>query len=510
MKTNRYRAPIVLLVFLICFVYVMPTIGLYQRLPDWLAKWLPSKSINLGLDLKGGSYLVYEVDTTGMSKSDADDAVKRALEIIRERVDALGVKEPEIQTEGADKFVVKLAGILDPERAKAVIGQTAMMEFKLVADPKTFAGIISEYDAKVRELYGDKTQDSQLLSFMLNSYGDRYFVYRDDWPVVEKMLNQAKDWGLIPKGVVFHPGEVVKDTSDPLYKAAGGQARMLYLCEEQVEVTGDMLSSAKGSYDQYGKPNVVFEFKSEGSKAFGKLTGNNIGRELAIVLDGVVKSAPVIKARITSNGEISGNFTPQEASDLAMVLRIGALPAPMHIIQEQVVGPSLGRDSIRNGILAAIIGLSLVLLFMVGYYNASGILADFSLFFNMLITAAVLVILGAALTLPGIIGFILSTAMAVDANVLIFERIREEQDLNKTVRACLDTGYKRAFLTILDSNMTTLIGGVALLYFGKGAVKGFAVTLIIGIIASMFTAIVFTKTIYDAITNRFRIKKLYI
>lgn len=510
MKANRFRIPIVTLVFLISFAYVLPTIGLYQILPDWLTRWLPDKPINLGLDLKGGSYLVYEVDTTGMSGGEADDAVRRALEIIRERIDALGVKEPSIQTEGSDKIVVKLAGILDPERAKAVIGQTAMLEFKLLADPTIFVGIIKAYDAKVRELYGEEAKQSQFLSYMLTGYGDKFFVYRDDWNYVQKMLSQADEWGLIPSGVVFHPGDVVEDLDDPLFKAARGQVRIVYLCEEQVDVTGDMLSNAQASYDEYNKPNVIFEFKSEGSKAFGKLTGNSIGRELAIVLDGVVKSAPVVQARITDRGEITGKFSPQDASDLALVLRIGALPAPMHIIQEQVVGPSLGRDSIRNGILAAIIGISMVVLFMVLYYNASGLLADLALLFNMLITAAVLVILGAALTLPGIAGFILSTAMAVDANVLIFERIREERDIGKTVRAAIDAGYRRAFITILDSNLTTMIAGVALLYFGKGAVKGFAVILIIGISASMFTAIVFTKMIYDGITNRFKLKRLSI
>jgi protein-export membrane protein SecD len=290
----------------------------------------------------------------------------------------------------------------------------------------------------------------------------------------------------------------------------GGPCKPIFLLQDETLLTGGHLKSARVAYDQFNQPIVSFEMDSEGGKKFGKITGAHIGERLAIVLDGVVKSAPNINSRITNKGMIEGSFSYDEAADLALVLRTGALPAPVRIVYEQVIGPSLGRDSIRNGIWAAIIGLVLVMLFMFSYYNLSGLLANLALVFNMIIVFAVLIIIRATLTLPGIAGFILSTAMAVDANVLIYERIREELDVGKTVKSAVDSGYRRAFVTILDSNLTTIIAGVVLYFFGTGPVRGFAITLIIGICASMFTAIVVTKTIYDFFLKTFKLKKISI
>jgi preprotein translocase subunit SecD len=263
-------------------------------------------------------------------------------------------------------------------------------------------------------------------------------------------------------------------------------------------------------YDQYGKPNVEFTWNNEGARIFGDLTGAHIKERLAIALDGFVQSAPVIQSRITSKGEITGNFTSEEAADLALVLRSGALPAKLWLIQEQVVGPSLGRDAIRNGVLASVIAFAIIIFLTVFYYHLAGIAADLALAFNLVIVIAVMVFIGATLTLPGIAGVILSVAMGVDANVLVFERVREEMRAGKTVKAAVDAGYKRAFLTILDSNITVAISAVFLYLFGTGPVRGFAVTLVIGILASVFTAVVVTKAVFDYFIINRRVQKLYI
>ncbi len=510
MKSIYYRAALIFIILLVSLAYLLPTIGLYDYLPDWLARFLPKRDIRLGLDLRGGSYLVYEVDTSNLKPDEASDAVDRALEIIRNRIDEFGVAEPSIQKEGKDKIVIKLPGAKDPDRAKNLIGQTAMLEFRLVGDPSLVQDVINRYDEMVRREKGESVKDEDLLSFWVDFVRGDIVVYRDDYDRVMSMLKRAEDEGIVPPGYLFLPGDLIDEPDDELYKMMGGPVRKIYLLEDRVEINGGMLKTARTGYDQFNKPSVTFEMKPEGAKVFGRVTGSNIGRRLAIILDNVVKSAPTIESRITRNGQITGRFTLDEAHDLALVLRTGALPAPVRIVHEQIVGPSLGKDSIRNGIMAAIIGLVLVMIFMVFYYNLSGLLADMALIMNIIIVGAILVLIRATLTLPGIAGFILSTAMAVDANVLIYERIREELDAGKTVRAAVDAGYRRAFITILDSNLTTLIAGIVLFIFGTGPVKGFAVTLIIGICASMFTAIVGTRVVYDYFITRFRIKKIYI
>lgn len=402
--------------------------------------------LKLGLDLQGGSYLVLEV------KSTEGDAVERALEIIRNRIDQLGVSEPLIHREGENWIVVQLPGIKEPERAKELIGKTALLEFRLVNMEKTIMDVL-DADGNIDE---EKIPDGYEV---LPGKGDRRYL--------------------------------IKDTSEITGK---------YLKNAQVEIGG-----------QFNMPYVSLEFEKEGAGVFEEVTSANIGRNLAIVLDGVVQSAPVIRDRIPGGRAIiEGNFTMEEAHDLAIVLRAGALPAPVEIIQETSVDPSLGSDSVRLGFKASVIGFCLVIIFMVIYYQLSGLLASLALVFNLFFVLGAMSALHATLTMSGIAGLVLTVGMAVDANVLIFERIREELRAGKTVRVSIDNGYSRAFSTILDSNVTTLIPAAFLFQFGTGQIRGFAVTLSLGIVFSMFSAVVITHMIYDIALGGKPIKKLSI
>lgn len=525
------RATLIIVVAVLAFLYVCPTINFYQwwqdeyqedhfvfnwpggyetEVPSWLApvgRVLPKRPIKLGLDLKGGIYLIYEVDETGLSDKELRDAVNLTVEIIRKRVDELGVAEPEIQSEGRNRIVVKLPGIKDPARAKELIGTTALLEFKLVNPTDALYKLIQEYTVLEAEAaaggkyvaLGDKLQTIR---------GDTVF-YDDDYEWVKEGFAAAAEKGLVPDGWMVAYSNAVRAEGDETYVELGGDYRSVYLVTEETPITGKFLRNAQMAYDQYGQPNVEFTWNNEGARIFGDLTGGHIKERLAILLDGFVQSAPVIQSRITTRGEITGNFTSEESSDLALVLRSGALPAKLWQIQEQVVGPSLGRDAIRNGVIALLVAFAVIIFLTVFYYHLAGIVADMALLFNLVIVVAVMVLLHATLTLPGIAGLILSVAMAIDANVLIYERIREELRAGKTVKAAVDTGYRRAFLTIFDSNVTTVIAAVFLYLFGTGPVRGFAVTLTIGILASMFTAIVVTKSVFDFFTDR-RVKRLYI
>jgi len=287
---------------------------------------------------------------------------------------------------------------------------------------------------------------------------------------------------------------------------------MPYLIKNKTLLTGASLETAKVQIsDRFGEPNVSIKFNSQGATDFDRITNDNARKRLAIVLDGVVHSAPVIQERISGGqAQITGNFTMDEARDLAIVLRAGALPAPVNILEERTVGPSLGNDSIRQGILATIIGSLLVILFMIVYYRLSGAIADLALIINIVLVLGVLVLFKATLTLPGIAGLLLTVGIAVDANILIFERIREELRTGKTTRLALDTGYNRAFITIIDTHVTGIVSAILLIIFGTGPIKGFAVTTIIGLLASLFTAIFVTRVIFDYFTNNFNIKKLSI
>ncbi|MCX5696529.1 MAG: protein translocase subunit SecD, partial [Candidatus Omnitrophica bacterium] len=411
------------------------------------------KRINLGLDLKGGMHLLLKVDTSKLPEKAKADACDRALEVIRNRIDAFGVREPSIQKQGIDEIVVQLPGITERERAIELIGKTALMEFKLVSD--------------------DTEKLKQALA------------------------------GTVPEGFEL---KYTKDDTAPL------------LLEKNAALTGDAISNASVHFDSsaFNEPVVSLELNSEGAKKFAELTAANVGKRLAIVLDGKIQSAPNIREAIPSGqAQITGRFTMEEAQDLALVLRVGALPAPMYIEEERTVGPLLGQDSINKGIKASIIGVLLVFVFMAGYYFLAGILNDIALILNLVIILGSLGFLplvfpgvSATLTLPGIAGIALALGMAVDANVLINERIREELLSGKTLRAAIGLGYDRAFSAIFDSNLTTVLAAVFLFMFGTGPIRGFAVTLIIGLCASMFTAIVVTRTIFEVLLHYNWIKSL--
>ncbi|HEX7416007.1 MAG TPA: protein translocase subunit SecD, partial [Smithellaceae bacterium] len=295
-------------------------------------------------------------------------------------------------------------------------------------------------------------------------------------------------------------------------RSTGQKGSVPYLLKNKALLTGASLETAKVQIsDRFGEPNVSIKFNSQGAIDFDRITGENVRKHLAIVLDGVVHSAPVIQERISGGqAQITGNFTMDEARDLAIVLRAGALPAPVNILEERTVGPSLGSDSIRQGIMATLIGSLLVILFMIIYYRLSGTVADLALIINIVLVLGVLAAFKATLTLPGIAGLLLTVGMAVDANVLIFERIREELRTGKTIRLSLDTGYKRAFITIIDTHVTGIVSAIFLIIFGTGPIKGFAVTLIIGLLASLFTAVFVTRVIFDYFTWNFNVKKLSI
>ena len=525
MKLFSWKSIFVLVVILIAIIYLIPTMqpGLW-----------PHKRINLGLDLQGGMHLVLEVETekavennvqrigqelrsslkserirqTGLdilsgnqikvqlpdnenlSKFDAllnkefagmetshksegaatvvnirlpqpevdhikDMAVRQALETIRNRIDQFGVSEPDIRRQGENRILVQLPGVKETERAKDLIGKTALLEFKLVDE--------------------------------------------------ENDVNTAL------KGTIPKDDEILYEYSlDPQTGQRIGQVP--YLLKKRTLLTGAQLTDARVQIDsQYNEPYVSIAFDKKGSRIFEKVTEENVKKRLAIVLDNRVYSAPVIQEKIAGGqARITGRFSAEEANDLAIALRAGALPAPVNILEERTVGPSLGSDSIRQGLLSMCIGGILVILFMAVYYKGSGLIANFALLLNIVLISGGLAAFQATLTLPGIAGIILTIGMAVDANVLIFERIREELNLGKTPRAAVDAGYARATLTILDANVTTLIAALVLFQFGTGPVKGFAVTLSLGVIASLFTALIMTRQIFEFLLINRNMKRLSI
>ncbi|OGS24707.1 MAG: protein-export membrane protein SecD [Elusimicrobia bacterium RIFOXYB2_FULL_50_12] len=411
-----------------------------------------NKILNLGLDLRGGTHLLLELDASKLEPGmDASDALDRAREIIRNRVDQYGVAEPLIARQGERWIVVQLPGIKDPQRAKELIGKTALLEFRLV----------------------------------------------DTGTSLNTIIEKAQEKGVAMDEIANHP-DIAKLIPDG-YQLFAGKEDRYYLLKSAPELTGASLVNAKVELgNEYGYPHVSIEFNKDGAKVFARVTGENVDRNLAIVLDGVVQSAPVIRSRIPEGkAKIEGNFPMEEAKLLATVLRAGALPAPVRIIEERSVGPTMGEDSIKFGIMSAAVGAAFVMLFMLIYYGFSGMIANFALVLNFVLLLGMMATLHATLTLPGIAGMALTLAMAVDANVLILERMRDELRAGKTPRVALDAGYDKAFTTILDSNLTTLIAAVFLFQFGTGPVKGFAVTLTLGIIISMFTAILVTRMIYD-------------
>jgi preprotein translocase subunit SecD len=368
-------------------------------------------------------------------------AVQQALETIRNRIDQFGVSEPDIRIQGDRRILIQLPGVKDTQRAKELIGRTALLEFKLV-------------------------DENHSVSDALNG----------DIPPGDEILYESK---------------VNRDTHRT--------EKTPYLVKKRTALTGSYLTDARVEIDsRYNEPYVSITFDKKGARLFARITRENVKKRLAIVLDNNIYSAPVIQEEISGGqARITGSFTAQEARDLAIVLRAGALPAPVKIVEERTVGPSLGTDSIHQGLLSMIVGGILVIVFMAIYYKGSGLVADLAMILNIPLIGAGLAGFGATLTLPGIAGIILTIGMAVDANVLIYERIREELLLGKTPRAAVDAGYERATLTILDANVTTLIAALVLFQFGTGPVKGFAVTLSLGVVASVFTALVVTRAIFD-------------
>ncbi len=473
---------------------------------------LRRKAIHLGLDLQGGMHIVLEVDRSRLSAAEAKDAPERAMEIIRNRVDQFGVAEPLIQRQGEDRIAVQLPGLTDRQRAIDLIGKTALLEFNLVRTPEEVRNVFDRLDAYLaaRGATAGAGLDSSLrrtpLTAHFLSLESSAFIRDQDLPAVESLLATAGIDSIVPadsKLLWGKPGE-------------GGQGvsgRSLYLLKRESEMTGGMIASATAEPDQDspGAMAVGMKMTPRGRADFARVTGNNVNRQLAIVLDGVVNSAPVIRERIPSgDARISGTFNIAEARDLSIVLRAGALPAPVRIIEERSVGPSLGSDSIQQGLTAGLVGTALVVVFMIVYYQLSGVVAIAALVLNVLYVIAALAGFGATLTLPGIAGLVLTIGMAVDANVLIFERIREELRNRKSVRQSVQLGYERAFRTILDANLTTLFSALFLFQFGTGPIKGFAVTLSIGLIANMFTAVLFTRMIFDFMLDRGPVERLSI
>jgi len=511
-----------------------------------LPTWFSSKELKLGLDLQGGMHLVLEVDTEGLSSETAENALKSAQQIITNRIDQFGVAEPTIQKIGNKRILVQLPGLRDAGRAKDLIGKTALLEFQLVAKTEDIRNAVeaideyleSNYDkyaylktieveqstAVEEALFGVEEADSladstaaaledtshdHLFSGLVAIYGQRLIVRPENIDLFRKVINLPEIKEIMPEGVVILLGKVDKDNIQG--------ARPVYFLYDNVELTGTHLKNADVRIGQgmdpkiANKPYVSLQFDNEGSRILANVTGSHINEQLAIVLDDIVHSAPVINDKIRDgNAMITGIGEMEEAKDLAIVLTAGNLPAPVNIVEERTVGPTLGSDSIKAGFKAALIGLVLVMIFMMIYYKFAGVIADIALFANILIILAVLTMLNASLTMPGIAGIILIIGMAVDANVLIFERIREELRAGKTVRTAIDNGYKRAVITIADANITTLITAIVLYQFGTGPIRGFAVTLSIGILASMFTAIVVTRAIFDGVVTRKPRKKLSI
>jgi protein-export membrane protein SecD len=546
--------------------YLWPTVRYYSmsgeareelRLND-PAAWerLKQGAIQLGLDLQGGMHLVLELDESDRSFTgeEQSDAIDRALEIIRNRVDQFGVSEPLIQKAGDERIIVELPGIQDEDRAKNLVQQAAYLEFQLVVDGQEAIDQIQALDAALvgREIQaatidtataqatadvaavpadttagdttagrtleeltggrdtadstgvtglaaGDRPLSSLLQTIPRGNDQNDFLVPESELANVEAMLaDSAARLSMDPGFEWLWSGDAQTFTDGRSYKT-------LYLVHEEPLMTGEAVATASAGFDTQltNQPIVSLDLTSEGGGQFSDVTRAHVNERLAIVLDEVVRMAPNIRQPITAGrAQIEGFDTVEEARDIGIVLRAGALPAPLRIIEERTVGPSLGADSVQSAKLAGIVGVLGVVAFMIFYYRASGFVADLALVLNVVLILAALAAFGATLTLPGVAGLILTVGMAVDANVLVFERVREELALGKTVRAAIDAGFDRAFVTILDSQITTLIAGAVLFQFGTGPIKGFAVVLTIGIVSSIFTAVFVTRTIFDTWLRR--------
>ncbi|NOR10287.1 MAG: protein translocase subunit SecD [Desulfovibrionaceae bacterium] len=554
--TKALKWKIALLSLLVTFAGIIMLPSVYKNMPEWWQKYISPEGLHLGLDLQGGMHLVLKVDlekaiensldfaaqdlksqlkdkkisvvqtpssdpqkivftlpnaesvttvetiveddfpnldiaiqaeqgtfpriTLNLSEEQVEfinkNAVNQSLEIIRNRIDQFGVAEPVIIRQGKDEIIVQLPGVKDAKRALSLIGQTAQLEFKIV---------VSDSGINLPELISKATADG---------------LWRDGDS--RDKLNQALTRFLPDETEVYFEKEINAQT--------GKEIKTPLLIKDQILMTGEMVKNAQVRVGgTFNEPYVSLDLTGRGAKVFGKITEDNTGKRLAIVLDNVVRSAPVIREKILGgSAQISGSFTYEEASDLAIILRVGALPAPVSIVQNLTVGASLGQDSINKGLAAGLLGTALVLLFMIVYYRLSGVIANFALLLNILFVFAGLAAMQATLTLPGIAGIILSIGMAVDSNVLIFERMREEFALGKSVRSGIESGYEKAFSTIIDSQVTTLITALALFLFGTGPIKGFAVTLSLGVTFNLFTTLFATRLVYDVLYSTRKLKPI--
>jgi len=491
---------------------------------------------------------------------EAEDAINRVLEILQNRVDQFGVAEPTIQKQGNQRIIVELAGVQDSERARALLESTALLEFYIVKDVTTTNELMIKIDqvlkgdesiaavtketatqtsdetsteddgtVSVSDLFGESDDaaatDSAVVgqdifaerpfSAMLRDLGNTIGVPAKNVYAVRKMLETPE----VQDKMASVGGTFLFSHKPQDYPTVDGDVESiysLYLLEDQAELTGGVVEEAKANLGPQGstsagQPIVNLSMNSDGARKWAIVTGSNVGRQVAIVLDNKVHMAPNIREKIAGGGTLIEGFASiDEAKDIAIVLRAGALPAPVDIIEERTVGPSLGADSVRRGTQSVMIGLAIVLVFMLVYYRISGSIADFALIWNIVMVLAVLASLQATLTLPGIAGLILTVGMSIDANVIIFERIREELRKGKTPKAAVDGGYDRALTTIIDANVTTLIASLVLWQFGTGPIKGFATVLFWGILISMFTAIFVTRTIFNSFTSRKGMTKLSI
>jgi SecD/SecF fusion protein len=506
---------------------------------------LQQKAIRLGLDLQGGIHVVLRVKTEDLGQDATSGAVERAMQVIRTRIDGLGVAEPNVQKQGSDQIIIDLPGYTDANRAEELIGQMAVLEFKLCENFDNATLILQKIDSVVHaiqvaksgakptaaetpaaktsdtdvmaDLMGnDSTKDTSKFAFDENLAGSEETApfssrldhwlsgsqTRESWPgwaVNKKDRQQLEAWLALPEVQRLIPVDIQFAWSTRVEMRNSREVWDLYLLKRKVQFVGKYLENISLRRGQMGGHEVDFRITSEGNARFAQLTGANINKPLAVVLDGCVESAPFINSKIRGSGTITmgGSASIDDAVNMKIVLEAGALPAPVEIIEKNVVGASLGTDSISKGFYSSMIGLIIVLLYIAIYYRISGVIADIGLLFNIFFLLAIMAALHATLTMPGIAGIILTIGISVDSNILIFERIREELRTGKTVRASIDAGYERAFLTILDSHVTTLITALALFIFGSGAVRGFAITLFWGVTISLYTAYVITKAIFD-------------
>ncbi len=539
MKNIRWKVALIISTVILAIVFFLPNTPAFKYMPQWWQENMPNRGIALGLDLQGGIYLLFEVEgdkaveiTTNRiaqrlkdilekgklgaevrvegtkimispgtleirkaieeaysnlevipadnglivqlsaeeAKKIRNNATDQALETIRNRVDQFGVAEPVIHRQDENEIVVQLPGYKDPKRAVELIGKTAQLQFMLVDDDSPVA---AELPSRIRP--GEEKE-------ILERFKDK--IPPDDVILFQRVENKET-------------GEVYKRP---------------FLLKKKVLLSGDLLTEARVAIDQrFNEPYVSITFNSTGAKIFEEVTGKYVKKRLAIILDDNVYSAPVIQDRISGgSAQITGSFSLAEAKDLAIVLKAGALPAPVKLIQNVTVGPSLGRDSIDAGKKAGVMAVLLVVVFMALYYKVSGLIADLAMVLNVILLLGAMAALNATLTLPGMAGIVLAIGMAVDSNVLMFERMREELRAGKTPRAAVDSGYDKAFITIVDAHITTLITAAVLYQFGTGPIKGFAVTLFLGVLINLFTALVGTKTVFDLINSRREVRKLSI